>query len=53
VPALTAVLDACVLYRPPLRDLLMNLALVDLFQARWTDAILTNGHATCWGVGRT
>jgi hypothetical protein len=39
VPALTAVLDACVLYPAPLRDLLMNLALVDLFHARWTDAI--------------
>jgi predicted nucleic acid-binding protein len=31
--------DACVLYPAPLRDLLMQLALADLFQARWTDAI--------------
>jgi len=31
--------DACVLYPAPLRDLLMHLALADLFQARWTDAI--------------
>lgn len=31
--------DACVLYPAPLRDLLMQLALTDLFQARWTDAI--------------
>jgi hypothetical protein len=30
--------DACVLYPAPLRDLLMRLALTDLFQARWTDA---------------
>jgi predicted nucleic acid-binding protein len=34
-----AVLDASVLYPAPLRDLLMNLALTDLFQARWTDQI--------------
>lgn len=31
--------DACVLYPAPLRDLLVRLALTDLFQARWTDAI--------------
>ena len=31
--------DACVLYPAPLRDLLMQLALADLFQARWTDEI--------------
>lgn len=31
--------DACVLYPAPLRDLLMWLALADLFQARWTDEI--------------
>jgi hypothetical protein len=31
--------DACVLYPAPLRDLLMRLALRDLFQARWTDQI--------------
>ena len=28
--------DACVLYPAPLRDLLMRLALTDLFQAKWT-----------------
>ncbi len=32
-----ALYDACVLYPAPLRDLLMRLALADLFQARWTD----------------
>ncbi len=37
--ASTAVFDACVLYPAPLRDLLMHLALTDLFRARWTDAI--------------
>jgi predicted nucleic acid-binding protein len=31
--------DACVLYPAPLRDLLMQLALADLFQARWSEAI--------------
>lgn len=36
---LTVLLDACVLYPAPLRDLLMRLALQDLFQARWTTQI--------------
>lgn len=31
--------DACVLYPAPLRDLLMQLALTDLYQAKWTDEI--------------
>jgi predicted nucleic acid-binding protein len=35
----TAVYDACVLYPAPLRDLLMELALTDLFRARWSEAI--------------
>jgi len=35
----TAIYDACVLYSAPLRDLLMQLALTDLFRARWTDRI--------------
>ncbi|ACB52036.1 hypothetical protein cce_2688 [Crocosphaera subtropica ATCC 51142] len=35
----TALYDACVLYPAPLRDLLMQLALTDLFRARWTDTI--------------
>jgi predicted nucleic acid-binding protein len=35
----TAIYDACVLYPAPLRDLLMWLALTDLFKARWTDEI--------------
>jgi predicted nucleic acid-binding protein len=34
-----AVYDACVLYPAPLRDLLMELALTDLFRARWSDEI--------------
>lgn len=33
------VLDACVLYPAPLRDLLMRLAATDLFKAYWTDQI--------------
>jgi len=39
VAILTAMYDACVLYPAPLRDLLMWLALTDLFRARWTDRI--------------
>lgn len=35
----TVVYDACVLYPAPLRDLLMRLALTDLFRAKWTDEI--------------
>jgi predicted nucleic acid-binding protein len=31
--------DACVLYPAPLRDLLMRLALTDLFRAKWTEKI--------------
>ncbi|MBS0213754.1 MAG: PIN domain-containing protein [Proteobacteria bacterium] len=34
-----AVYDACVLYPALLRDLLMHLALSDLFRARWTERI--------------
>jgi len=39
VATFTALYDACVLYPAPLRDLLMRLALTDLFRARWTDRI--------------
>ena len=35
----TVVYDSNVLYPAPLRDLLMRLALTDLFRARWTDEI--------------
>lgn len=31
--------DSCVLYPAPLRDLLMHLALTDLFRAKWTNDI--------------
>lgn len=37
--AFTALYDASVLYPAPLRDLLMQLALTDLFRAKWTDRI--------------
>lgn len=33
------VYDSCVLYPAPLRDLLMRLALTDLYQAKWTKDI--------------
>jgi len=39
VSSFTAVYDACVLYPAPLRDLLMHLAMADLFQAKWSDMI--------------
>ena len=35
----TALYDACVLFPAPLRDLLMRLALTDMFRARWSDQI--------------
>lgn len=35
----TALLDACVRYPAPLRDLFLHLAQTDLFRARWTEAI--------------
>jgi predicted nucleic acid-binding protein len=38
-PKFTAILDACVLYPAPLRDLLLQLATAGLFRARWTDDI--------------
>lgn len=37
--AYTALYDACVLHSAPLRDLLMQLALSDLFRAKWSNAI--------------
>lgn len=38
-PPPTVLLDANVLYPAPLRDLLLQLALADLFRAKWTNAI--------------
>jgi predicted nucleic acid-binding protein len=35
----TVILDACVLYPAPLRDLLVELASTDLFRAKWTERI--------------
>jgi predicted nucleic acid-binding protein len=37
--AFTALYDACVLYPAPIRDVLMHLAVTDLYRARWTNAI--------------
>lgn len=36
-----AVLDACVLYPPALRDILMWLAVVVAYEPRWTEEIHT------------
>ena len=38
-PRFTVVLDACVLYPAPIRDLLLNLAQLGLFKPRWSDEI--------------
>ena len=35
----TALLDASVLYSAPLRDLLLELAVSDLYRAKWSDAV--------------
>lgn len=35
----TVLYDSCVLYPAPLRDLLMHLALTDLYRAKWTEEI--------------
>src|SRR5436309_364043 len=35
----TVLVDSCVLYPAPLRDLVMHLALVDLFRVKWTERI--------------
>src|SRR5438128_2369565 len=39
MPKKIVLYDACVLYPAPLRDLLMHLAMVDLYQAKWTNEI--------------
>lgn len=35
----TVIYDACVLYPAPLRDLLMQLALIGAYRARWSEQI--------------
>jgi hypothetical protein len=37
--AFTALYDACVPYPAPIRDVLMHLALTDIYRARWTNDI--------------
>jgi predicted nucleic acid-binding protein len=39
VATFTALYDACVLYPAPLRDLLLEMALTDLFRAKWSSHI--------------
>lgn len=48
----SAVYDACVLYPAPLRDLLMHLAMTDLFRAKWTEQIQVNGLEMFWHSAR-
>jgi hypothetical protein len=43
----TALLDANVLYPAPLRDLLMQLAVSDLFRAKWTAEIHQEWSRCC------
>ncbi|MGB1207530.1 MAG: PIN domain-containing protein [Chitinophagales bacterium] len=38
-PQFTVVLDACVLYPAPVRDILLSLAAAGLFQPKWSDII--------------
>lgn len=35
----TALFDACVLYSAPLRDMVLNLAMANVYHARWTEEI--------------
>lgn len=42
----TALLDANVLYPAPLRDLLMQLAVIDMFHAKWTVSIRATTRLT-------
>ena len=39
MPKSIVLYDSCVLYPAPLRDLLMHLALTNLYRAKWTNAI--------------
>ena len=43
-PKIVAVLDACVLYPPSLRDLLMWLGTVRAYEPRWTEEIHAEWH---------
>jgi predicted nucleic acid-binding protein len=38
-PRFTVVLDACVLYPAPIRDILLSLAAEELFKAKWSEII--------------
>lgn len=39
LPRFTVVLDACVLYPAPIRDILLSLAAEELFKVKWSDII--------------
>ena len=49
----TAIYDACVLYPATLRDLLMHLALADLFRPNGPTPSMMNGPGACWKIGPT
>jgi len=57
----TAIIDACVLYSAPVRDLVVRLTQAGLLKARWTDEIhdewmrnvlgtIGTFHANAWSV---
>ena len=43
----TALLDANILYPAPVRDLFLQLAVTDLFIAKWTEEIHRSGLRPC------
>lgn len=38
-PRFTVILDACVLYPAPIRDILLNLADLEVFSPKWSEII--------------
>jgi hypothetical protein len=38
-PRFTAILDACVLYPAPIRDILLNLADLEIYAPKWSEII--------------
>jgi hypothetical protein len=38
-PQFTVILDACVLYPAPIRDILLNLADLEIYSPKWSEII--------------
>jgi hypothetical protein len=47
-PRFIAVLDACVLYPVPIRDLLLSLASAGLYKPKWSALIQESGAVIYW-----